>query len=313
MAVIDIATIPAMTRPIAFEFLSNTYAGNEFLYTDIGNSIRLGSLHNNLIPYLNAAWLRRAYVLETNVTGLWPPAGSGWTPDVAAAGIQKCVISDSSDPDFVYLTSLVGVNENNNGSYNNANMPKYGEFHFSGATFGAANIAVGIMPGTQSLVQSGELGKQSGSWAFTTYTTTPPGTTTNLSAGSIGWYSTGELYEDNIVEATFTTYTASDIIGVAVDLTNNAVRFSKNGLWQYGSGAEGSVFASAYVHTPTTFNYSLYARSTAPFYEGVRPAFQAYSGTTGLTVDFKAYPGTFTYAPPTGYFAWGLNGWIYIP
>ena len=133
----------------------------------------------------------------------------------------------------------------------------------------------------------------------------------------------GNLYNNNSGATYAAAFTAGDIIGVALDCTNNKLYFSKNGAWSTGSGAWGS----------TTFNASTGAKTiTAPasvtlggyypsqtFWTGNSGTFSmnfgnGYFGTTAVTTNSgNGYAGTdgksiFNYQPPTGYSALSTKG-----
>ena len=130
-----------------------------------------------------------------------------------------------------------------------------------------------------------------------------------------GYFSTGVVYYTNSdTSSSFgNSYTTGDIIGVALDLDNLKLYFSKNGTWQNSgvptSGATGTGSAQS-------------AGATAlPAYNGSNPyffAFADFGSTNNTTVlanfgnppftissgnaDANGY-GNFEYAVPSGYFA----------
>lgn len=96
-------------------------------------------------------------------------------------------------------------------------------------------------------------------------------------ANGWGYYGfNGNMVNNNVSSAYGSSYTAGDIIGVALDLDNGLLNFAKNGVWQGQafSGLSGTLFPAA-------------------------------SGSTGeadtVTVNFGAT--AFTYTPPSGYTA----------
>ena len=119
-----------------------------------------------------------------------------------------------------------------------------------------------------------------------------------------------DVFNNNGVLSGYTdwtgTYTSGDIIGVAMDLDNNKLYFSKNGQWSAGNGTWGS----------TTFNSST---GDIPINSGVTYTFSAsaYNGTGefnfgngyfGTTAVSSAQNpddgiGIFEYDVPTGYYA----------
>ena len=106
------------------------------------------------------------------------------------------------------------------------------------------------------------------------------------------------------------TYDAGDIIGIALDLTNNKLYFAKNGTWQNSgdptSGATGTGAISITDPASTSLGAYLFAcgkaSNTVAFVIeanfGGCPAFSISSGNA----DGNGY-GNFEYAPPSGYLA----------
>ena len=57
---------------------------------------------------------------------------------------------------------------------------------------------------------------------------------------SVGMYSNGNIDYPSTINVGGTWQSSGDIIGIAMDLDNNKIYFSKNGVWANGSGAWGS-------------------------------------------------------------------------
>ncbi len=105
------------------------------------------------------------------------------------------------------------------------------------------------------------------------------------------------------------TYTSGDIIGVALDLDNNYIYFSKNGTWQNsgdptsGSSGTGSAYSVASGNVDGEFYvplFGLYGGTVWNVNFG-----NGYFGTTAVASaqnDGDGY-GKFEYSPPTGYYA----------
>ena len=133
----------------------------------------------------------------------------------------------------------------------------------------------------------------------------------NSSGVNIGTVTRNYLYQSNGNKRTSGTDTAfgdslttGDIVGVAFDLDNNYIYFSKNGTWQdsgdptSGASGTGSAFniTSGYTYCPAFATYYTPDDFSANF--GGCPAFAISSGNA----DANGY-GNFEYAPPSGYFA----------
>ena len=108
------------------------------------------------------------------------------------------------------------------------------------------------------------------------------------------------------------TYAAGDIVGVALDLDNNKLYFSKNGTWQNSgdptSGATGTGAIS--ITDPSSTNFGVYIPAISYNDGSSTGTFKCnfgngYFGTTAVAsgnADGDGY-GIFEYAPPTGYYA----------
>ena len=104
-------------------------------------------------------------------------------------------------------------------------------------------------------------------------------------------------------------YTTNDIIGVAMDLDNNKIYFSKNGTWQNSgdpeSGATGTGSAFTITASSSTPDGVYYFAGGKRSNDTVKlnwnfgsPSFTISSGNT----DADGY-GNFEYAVPSGYFS----------
>jgi hypothetical protein len=108
-----------------------------------------------------------------------------------------------------------------------------------------------------------------------------------------GYYRSGSiLATGSTVNSSGNSYTTNDVIGVALDLTNLQVWFSKNGVWQ-GTGSPDpatntspnvSGLSSSGVYVPSVANY---ASSNIRW--------------TDFIANFGQRP--FTYTPPSGFVA----------
>jgi len=100
-----------------------------------------------------------------------------------------------------------------------------------------------------------------------------------------GYYSAdGGVYQNTVSQATYTTWTTGDVIGLAYDGATGKCWVSKNGTWQNsGDPAAGT----GHVHTISSY-------ATKDVYYCVA------TGTSGvMTANFGQRP--FAYTPPTGY------------
>ena len=144
------------------------------------------------------------------------------------------------------------------------------------------------------------------------YTHTAAGT------GGVGIYSdNGERYIESNTSGGSTasyagTFTTGDIIGVALDMDNNKVYFSKNGDWANGSGAWGSsTFNSSTgaITLPTTGTYTFSVSQRSGAYNETNFG-NGYFGTTQVSSagTNASSIGIFEYDVPTGYTALSTKG-----
>ena len=125
-------------------------------------------------------------------------------------------------------------------------------------------------------------------------------------------YKEDQKYRNNNSNTTYgDSYTSGDIIGIALDLTNNKLYFSKNGTWQNsgdptsGSTGTGAISITAVGNTPlgnyffAIGDYDNSSGSTSTFEANFgNPPFSISSGNA----DDNGY-GNFEYDVPTGYYA----------
>ena len=111
--------------------------------------------------------------------------------------------------------------------------------------------------------------------------------------------------------STGSTYTTNDIVGMALDLDNGKIYYSKNGTYYLsgdptsGSTGTGSFFdiAAGYIYSPTVAIYGAADNMAFNFGNGYfRTVAVSSAGTPGSTV------GVFEYDVPTGYQPWSTKG-----
>ena len=138
-------------------------------------------------------------------------------------------------------------------------------------------------------------------------------TGTNQFVGSqaFGWMyygASGQLYNNNSGASYGDTFTAGDIIGVALDCTNNKLYFSKNGVFQNsenpsaGTGgisitAPASVSLGGYYPSQTFWENSTSGTFSMNFGNG----FFGVTAVASSNADAAGH-GLFEYAVPTGYY-----------
>ena len=129
-------------------------------------------------------------------------------------------------------------------------------------------------------------------------------------SNSIAYRETGTLAENGTDDIVYgSSYTVNDIVGIALDLDNNKIYFSKNGTWQNsgdptsgatGTGAKSLTASSstelgAYFFNPTCHSQTQNGDWSANF---GNPPYSISSGNS----DGNGY-GNFEYSVPSGYYA----------
>ena len=133
-----------------------------------------------------------------------------------------------------------------------------------------------------------------------------PGNTTGYSSRGYSLSHERDVYNNNGIISGYTdwsgTYGDGDILGIAMDLDNNKLYFSKGGQWSNGSGAwDSTTFNASTGAIPITAGYTY--TFGASVYDGNSefifgsPPFSISSGNA----DANGF-GNFEYAVPSGFF-----------
>jgi len=127
-----------------------------------------------------------------------------------------------------------------------------------------------------------------------------------ITADSWGYHYSGNVYNNNSTLATYSTFATSDILGIALDLDNNKLYFSKNGTWQNSAdpsaGTNGISITSA--SSVAEGNYFMWVGNSSSAGNATlsanfgNPPFTISSGNS----DGNGY-GNFEYTVPSGYYA----------
>ena len=134
------------------------------------------------------------------------------------------------------------------------------------------------------------------------------GTSDELTTTTYGYayYFGGQIYNNGSQIATYSSYTTGDIIGIALDLDNNKLYFSKNGTWQ-GSSDPSTNTGGISITAPSSNRTGFYffasgegngAGSAVNEANFGNPPFSISSGNS----DGNGY-GNFEYSVPSGYYA----------
>ena len=135
------------------------------------------------------------------------------------------------------------------------------------------------------------------------------GSGANSENKSVGYQQDGQVKKGNSTQYTGSSYTTNDIIGVALDLDNHKVYFSKNGTYQNsGDPTSGSTGTGAISLDTTLDDWSIsisVAGSTTSANYG-----NGYFGTTAVSSagTNASGIGIFEYDVPTGYTALSTKG-----
>jgi hypothetical protein len=194
--------------------------------------------------------------------------------------------------------------------------------YYAGATLSNGNTK--SVTGTSSAQVLTTMGVSKGKWYWEVKATNLPGaygtigicptsptSTSNFissRANEYMYYSSGAFYYNGGSTGTYASYATGDIIGVAMDLDNNRLFFSKNGTWQ--NSADPTTSTGAYTITaPASTDTGLYFPAVGYWdtgsgtfecnfgngYFGTTPVSSATSDESGL--------GIFEYTVPSGYYA----------
>ena len=263
-------------KPKAF---SGTYGTNGFKL-DFKNSGALGtdtSGNTNNFTVTNAG--TNAQVVDTPTNNFATMNSIANTTEAGGTFSEGNLKVVTNQADYSYRPSSIGVSA---GKW-------YCEVKAVSFGGGSDPYMIGITS-TQPTANSDELGHYANDWA----------------------YREDGKYRNNNSNTTWgNTYTSGDIIGIALDLTNSKLYFSKNGTWQEsgdptsGASGTGAISITAVGSTPLE-NY-FFAIGDYDNSGGSTSTFQVNFGNPPFTIssgnaDANGF-GNFEYAVPSGYYA----------
>ena len=199
--------------------------------------------------------------------------------------------------------------------------------YYAGATLSNGNTK--SVTGTNTAQVLATIGVSTGKWYWevkatnlpSTYGTigicpTSPTATGNYissRANEYMYYSAGNLYYNGGSTGTYASYTTGDIIGVAMDLDNNRLFFSKNGTWQ--NSADPTTSTGAYTITAPASTDSGFYFPAVGYWDTGNGTFECnfgngYFGTTAISSEGTNASGNgkFQYDVPAGYTALSTKG-----
>ena len=134
------------------------------------------------------------------------------------------------------------------------------------------------------------------------------GSTTQIYGGvnGYGWFTNGNVNNNSSIIATYSTWTAGDIMGIALDLDNNKVYFAKNGTWQNSADPSAGTNGISITDPASTLN-GVYFIATGDYGGSDNSVNELNFGNPTFTIssgnsDGNGY-GNFEYSVPSGYYA----------
>ena len=244
---------------------------------------------------------------------------AGWHLDFGDSASMGADVSGNGN-DMTTVTNIAAINQCVDTPTNNFATFNAIDNYWQGFTYSEGNMTVTTTGFISPALST--MGLTAGKWYFEAKATdihniigiqgtqiTATGQYLGNYANDWGYYgSNGNSYNNGSSTSYGDTYTTSDIIGVAVDLDNNKLYFSKTNVWQNSgvptSGATGTGALSIGAASATTPGYYLAgitsntgSASTNNGNFGNPP----YANSSD-EADENGY-GKFEYAPPSGYLA----------
>ena len=244
-----------------------TFGTNGF-YLDFENSGSLGndkSGNGNNFTVNNLTSDDQVIDTPTNNFATLNPLDNYWSNGTLSNG-NLTFLSDTSN--VTYIPSTIGVNS---GKW-------YWEVEFDAKSGGSDSPVIGITS-TQPTAGNQQLGYFPNDWGYSGYSPS--------------------FYINNNTETSYgSSYTTNDIIGVALDLDNNKLYFSKNGTWQNSgdptSGATGTGALS--ITDPSSTPLGFYF-----------PAICYYNVSNTGTFNANFGSSAFSYSVPSGYYSLNIK------
>ena len=124
----------------------------------------------------------------------------------------------------------------------------------------------------------------------------------SLTRAYLYYYYNGQKINNSSYEDYGDSYTTGDVIGIALDLTNNKVYFAKNGTWQdSGDPTSGATGTGAAYSITDGYDYTFALNQHNSSVSEINYGNPSWSLSSAVA-DANNY-GAFEYAPPSGYLA----------
>jgi hypothetical protein len=302
------------------------------------NTFQVGRRHDNTSSYFDGYMAEVVFVdgtAQANTdlgefdedTGIWKPIDvsgltfgtNGFYLDFEDSSALGNDVSGNNN-DFT-VNNLTSIDQTTDTCTNNFATINSLDNLYTGGTLSEGNTKIVTGVSNEPVYINSTIGVASGKWYCEVKNLTPSGrgltigisgrfcSSSNDSLGSdldgFGYTQTGVYRNNNSTTSYGNSYTENDIIGIALDLDNNKLYFSKNGTWQNSgdptSGATGTGAIS--IGTPSTGFYFISlgdnSGDTTTFQTNFgNPSFSISSGNS----DGNGY-GNFEYSVPSGYYA----------
>ena len=278
------------------------YAASDFGETDATSGIWIAKTSPSVTYGTNGGFYKF-------VSGATLTDSSGESNNLTLVGGTLTTTKDTPDNNFCVMNPL--------------------DNYYQAATFSNGNNTVATANNAPSL---GTIGVESGKWYFEAKAVSASSGGSDFLVGvsssqvqsadkelgnyvnDYGYAASGNLRNDDGNTAYGNTYAAGDIIGVALDLTNMNLYFSKNGTWQNSgdptSGATGTgaidITQGTYITNPLGAWFpAVCGDSNGQNYTWSTNFGNGYFGTTAVSTSQSddAGIGSFEYDVPAGYYA----------
>jgi hypothetical protein len=266
---------PTIWKPID---VSGLTFGNNGFYLDFENSGSLGadvSGNGNNFTVNNLTSIDQTTDTCTNNFATFNPLSKNDSGTITFSQGNLFVAHSGSDSNYNSY-STIGLTQ---GKW-------YAEFKYE-ATSGGADLIIGVSFNPENLNRQGQyLGSDTTSFGY--------------------WSSIGDKYYNGSHSSFGNSYAVGDIVGVALDLDNNKLYFSKNGTFQNSgdptSGATGTGSAFDLTANETYFMCCNHATTTTRTTSYSANFGSPYTSISSGNSDGNGY-GNFEYAVPSGYYS----------